>query len=118
MVQVIPGDELIPLAPTMIMPLYNLIDSPENGLTKDLKALAQETLELLQSRMGVTAYAQVYSKVKEAVQEKRRERKYKRSIQQVTDPEKAAVKKMRKNERKKVVRRTKTSEHRTRRRGV
>lgn len=118
MVQVIPGDELIPIAPTVIMPLYNLIDSPENGLIKDLKALAQETLELLQSRVGVTAYTQAYSKVKEAVQEKRRERKYKRSIQQVADPEKAAVKKMRKNERKKVVRKKKASEHRVRRRGA
>ena len=118
MVQVIPGDELIPLAPTMIMPLYNLIDSPENGLIKDLKDLAQETLELLQSRVGVTAYTQAYNKVKEAVQEKRRERKYKRSIQQVADPEKAAVKKMRKNERKKFVRKKKVSEQRVRRRGA
>ena len=118
MAQVIPGDELIPIGPTVIMPLYNLIDSPENGVTKDLKALAQETLELIQSRVGVTAYAQAYSKVREVVQEKRRERKYKRSIQQVADPEKAAVKKMRKNERKKVVRKKKATEHRARRRGA
>lgn len=118
MAQVIPVDELIPIAPMVIMPLYNLIDSPENALIKDLKALAQETLELLQSRVGVTAYAQAYGKVKEAVQEKRRERRYKRSIQQVADPEKAAVKKTRKNERKKVVRKKKASEHRARRRGA
>jgi len=116
MTHVIPGEELVPLAPTMIMPLYNLIDSPENDLIKDLKALAREVLEMLQSRMGVTAYGQVYSSVKEVVQERRRDRKHKRSIQQVADPEKAAVKKMKKHERKKVVRKEKAAEHRAKRR--
>ena len=100
----------------MIMPLYNLIDSPENDLIKDLKVLAQEVLEILQNRMGVTAYGQVYSDVREAVQKRRRERKHKRSIQQVADPERAAVKKVKKHERKKVVRKGKAAEHRAKRR--
>ncbi|KAF8430325.1 armadillo-type protein [Tirmania nivea] len=116
MTQVIPGEELVPLAPTMIMPLYNLIDSPENDLIKDLKVLAQEALGMLQSRMGVTTYGQAYIGVKEAVQEKRKERKHKRSIQQIADPERAAVKKMKKHERKKVVRKEKAAEHRAKRR--
>lgn len=115
MTQVISGDELIPLAPTMIMPLYNLIDSPENDLIKDLKVLAQEVLEMLQDRMGVTAYGQAYSGVRELVQERRRDRKHKRSIQQVADPERAAVKKIKKHERKKVVRKEKAAEHRAKR---
>ena len=64
----------------MIMPLYVLIDSPENDLIKELRVLSQEVLDMLQGRMGVTTYAQAYNSVKEVVQERRRERKHKRAI--------------------------------------
>ncbi|KAI5797940.1 armadillo-type protein [Peziza echinospora] len=114
-VQVIPGEDLIPLAPAMVMPLYNLVDAPENDLIKDLRALAAEVLEMIRQRVGTTAYGQIYSKVREAVQERRRVRKHKRTIQTVMDPETAAQKKMRKHIRKKVVRKEKAHEHRDRR---
>jgi len=72
---------------------------------------------MLGSRMGTTAYTEAYASVRNEVQTRRRERKYKRSIQLVSDPERAAKRKMRKHERGKESTRAKHSAFREMRRG-
>lgn len=99
MIQVISGEDLIPLANKLIMPLYNLTDLSDMSLMKgrsksnpghhdhiltnftDLKDTAQEVLGMIQTKMGPTEYGKAYNTVRTEVQERRRARKYKRSIQ-------------------------------------
>lgn len=99
MIQVISGEDLAPLVNKLIMPLYNLVELPENHMMKgtliipqyiaiyilisitDLKDTAQEILGMVQTKMGPTAYGQAYNTVRTEVQERRRARKYKRTIQ-------------------------------------
>lgn len=52
----------------------------------------------MQSKLGTTAYLEVFNGVRQRVIGKRHERKVKRSMEVVTDPEKAAKKKMRLHE--------------------
>ncbi|KAL7274098.1 U3 snoRNP protein [Rhizina undulata] len=117
MTQVISGEDFVPLADKMIRPLYNLVDLPENHALKDLKNTAQEIMGMIQARMGTTAYTQAYNVVRAEVQERRRERKHKRSIQMVADPERAAKRKIVKHERKKIARKEKSAVFRDARRG-
>lgn len=117
MTQIIAGEDLIPLSIKVIVPLYNLVDSPENYIMKDLKDTAQEILSMIQTKMGPTAYGKAYNAVRTQVQERRRERKLKRTIQMVTDPEKATKEKIRKNEKKRVARKEKSAVHREQRKG-
>lgn len=80
------------------MPLYNLTDLSDMSLMKgklkpksprsyilidftDLKDIAQEILGMIQTKMGPTEYGKAYNIVRTEVQERRRARKYKRSIQ-------------------------------------
>ncbi|KAH8153790.1 uncharacterized protein LAJ45_01557 [Morchella importuna] len=117
MVQLITGEDLVPLSNKLIVPLYNLVDSPENYIMKDLKDIAQEILSMMQTKMGPTAYGKAYNVVRTQVKERRLERKSKRTIQMVTDPEKAAKDKIRKNEKKRIARKEKGAVHREQRKG-
>jgi len=99
----------------MIMPLYNLIET-ENENLKDIKTLAQEVSSMISTHIGTTAYSTAYAAVRAQVQERRKIRKYKRSIQLVTEPERAAKRKIRKHERTKESRREKSKVFRDTRR--
>lgn len=110
-------EEMELFAKSVIMPLYTLIEMPLNFALKELKSTAEEVLEFIKKRMTPTAYAKVYAQVREEVSQRRIVRKHKRSIQLVADPEKAAQKKVKKHDRKKVARKEKNKEHRDRRRG-
>ncbi|KAF3934944.1 hypothetical protein ABW19_dt0208143 [Dactylella cylindrospora] len=106
MTQIMSVEDLTSLAVKIILPLYNLIEA-ENEALKDLKPIAQEVLQMMSTKMGTTAYAQAYATVRSTVAERRRVRRHKRSIQLVTDPERAAKRKMRKHERSKESKREK-----------
>jgi hypothetical protein len=67
-------------------------------LISETREIAEEGLKLLQSKMGTTAYLEEYNSVRQDVLGKRRERKMKRSIEVVTDPERAAKKKIRQHD--------------------
>jgi U3 small nucleolar RNA-associated protein 20 len=138
MTQVIESDYLIQIATVVITPLYNLVELPDASETKgtslfsnshgfpvstnsnnplDLKSTSLEILSMLQTKIGTTEYVKAYTTVRQFVQERRMERKQKRAIELVAEPEVAAKRKSRKNERKKTVRKEKVSKHREYRRG-
>jgi len=60
----------------------------------DTRDIAEEGLKLLQSKLGTTAFLEIFGAVRQDILEKRRERKMKRSLEVVTDPERAAKKKI------------------------
>ena len=59
----------------------------------ETREIAEEGLKLLQTKVGTTAYLENFNAVRQDVLSKRQERKMKRSIEVVTDPERAAKKK-------------------------
>lgn len=73
---------------------YTLSDSQ-----KELSDLAQECLQILESKLSVSEFTQAYARVKQKVWARRQERRAKRSVLAVTEPEKAARRKLRKHER-------------------
>lgn len=67
---------------------------------EELKVTAQEVLDLLQSRVGTDAFLQVYNKVHLSAMSKRQERHEAKATLAVADPEKAAKRKMSRNDAK------------------
>lgn len=121
------AEKLRPLLPTMLLPLQHLIDpaiptprSSDESFQNAYKSLvgnAREILALLQNKLGTTEYVAQMAQVQERIRARREERRIKRRIEAVTDPEKHGEEKRRKNERKKIKRREKGMEYRDRRRG-
>jgi len=69
-----------------------------NLLIPETREIAEEGLKLMQTKVGTTAYLENFNAVRQDVLEKRQERKMKRSIEVVTDPERAAKKKIRQHD--------------------
>jgi hypothetical protein len=67
-------------------------------LTTDTREIAEEGLKVMQTKLGTTAYLQQSNEVRQRVMGRREDRKTKRSLEVVTDPEKAAKKKIRLHE--------------------
>jgi len=64
-------------------------------LISETREIADEGLKLIQTKLGTTAYLEIVNAVRQEALGKREERKMKRSLEAVTDPEKAARKKIR-----------------------
>ena len=121
------AEQLRPLLPTILLPLQHLIDpaiptprSSDESFQNAYKSIvgnAREILDLLQNKLGTTEYVAQMAQVQERIRARREERRIKRRIEAVTDPEKHGEEKRRKNERKKIKRREKGMEYRDRRRG-
>lgn len=111
----------------IMLPLYILTDSsiPAPRTTnpaleesyKALVGLAQETMNLLQKKLGTGVYVKVMGKVQEKVRGKREERRRKRRIEAVSAPEKWAKDKRKKQEVKKEKRKERSHDFRGQRRG-
>ena len=111
----------------ILLPLHNLTDpsiptpysSEEAFVTsyKDLVANSSEIMSLLQKKMGTTEYIANLARVREGVKERREGRRVKRRVEAVAQPEKVAVLKRRKGEKKKDKRKDRSGEERRRRRG-
>lgn len=71
----------------------------------------------LQKRMGTQEYLKVMGDVQKRVRERREERKRKRRVEAVADPERFGREKKRRNDVKRVKRKEKGAEHRGQRRG-
>lgn len=121
------SETLNPSLETILMPLYVLTDAsipaprtnnPELAASyQALVALAQETMNLLQKKLGTGVYVKVMAKVQEKVRGKREDRRRKRRIDAVAAPEKWAKDKKRKHDVKRVKRKERSSEARGMRRG-
>lgn len=88
-----------------------------NELYKALIDKAREIMNTLQKRMGTQEYLKIMSEVQKAVRERREERRRKRKVEAVADPEKWGREKKRRNDVKRVKRKEKGAEHRGQRRG-
>lgn len=112
---------------TILLSLHNLTDpsipapfSADEEFSSAYKSLVSEAsdiMSLLQQKLGTTAYVSKISKVREGVKTRREDRRVKRRIEAVTEPEKVGKLKRRKGEKKKEKRREKSAGHRSVRRG-
>ncbi|WEW58084.1 U3 snoRNP protein [Emydomyces testavorans] len=119
--------QILPSLQKTLIPLLHLTDptipaprsSDENFQTayKSLITSSQEILDLLQKKLGTTEFVVELSRARDAARAKRDERRVKRKIEAVADPEKFGREKKRKNERKKEKRKEKALGFRDRRRG-
>lgn len=97
-------ERLQELEDEIILAFYNFLeptrDAEESDAVKEFKALSQESMDMLQKKVGTTEYLKAYSRVRQQVADRRAERKKRRAVQAVAAPDVYARKKIRKNERK------------------
>ncbi|TDL22984.1 hypothetical protein BD410DRAFT_769374 [Rickenella mellea] len=85
--------------PHMLSPVYRITedDTIRDAHMDELKSLASELQDLIQAKVGTTAFAQVYNRIRQSVLGVRRERRTARAVEVATNPEKAAKRKMQHN---------------------
>lgn len=111
-VQLVPEpDSLVPLAHDIIEALFYYSTTQIEKFT-DLRDLCVEALGMVQKKIGVTPYVAEYSKVQQEFADRRQERKQKRAIEAINDPELHAKKKQKKNEHKRQKRREEINQKR------
>jgi U3 small nucleolar RNA-associated protein 20 len=88
-----------------------------NEQYKSLIDKAREIMQTLQKRMGTQDYLKVMGEVQKLVRERREERRRKRKVEAVVDPERAEKEKRRRHDVKRVKRKEKGLESRGMRRG-
>lgn len=98
--QLLTKERLADVAEQILLGLYHFVDPlVESYHPEDLINTAKECLKILEGRLGVTEYSNVYSSVKRIVDDRRQQRRSKRAQLAVTAPDLAARRKMRKHER-------------------
>ncbi|TPX33347.1 hypothetical protein SmJEL517_g03788 [Synchytrium microbalum] len=104
-------ERLLTLLRPIVTTVYRAIndDAVEHDAA-DLKILGTEVLEMLQKRVGASAYLQIFNLVHAEIADIRRERKTKRKIEAVTEPVLHAKRKMHKHELKKDARKRKVEQ--------
>ncbi|KAF9085956.1 U3 snoRNP protein [Mortierella sp. AD031] len=105
-------DDLKPYLIPIISPIYRIVndETAKGPETEELKKLGSEVLDLVQKRAGTTDYFVAYNKIRQHVLEVRRERKQKRVMQAMNDPQARARRRLQKNEMKSRKRQLKTKE--------
>lgn len=92
------------VAEKVLLAMYNITEANDAQNSKEEEELVNLTLEckqMLEKKLGVTEYTSVYSRVADIVEQRRHERKVKRSQMAITAPEIVAKRKLRKHERTK-----------------
>jgi U3 small nucleolar RNA-associated protein 20 len=111
----------LPVLQTILRPLYALTDptvpKPPGELHKALTDKAHEVLEGIQKQMGSQAYLAALAETRNVAKARRDERRQKRRIEAVAEPERWQKSKQRRYEVKKVKKKEKGEEARGRRRG-
>ncbi|KAL4973860.1 armadillo-type protein [Aspergillus desertorum] len=119
--------QILESLPVILLPLQHLTDSSipaprssDEAFRESYKALVSnchEVLDLLQKKLGTTEYINQMSVIQEEIKKRREDRRVKRRIEAVADPEKYGRDKKRRNDRKREKRKEKSAEHRGKRRG-
>ncbi|KAI0937862.1 hypothetical protein AcW1_003904 [Taiwanofungus camphoratus] len=83
----------------ILSPVYRIAedDTIRDAQMDELKTLAIELQDLVQTKVGTTKFANVYSSIRQGVLGVRRERRNARVIQATTNPEAAAKRKLQRN---------------------
>ncbi|KTW29167.1 hypothetical protein T552_01124 [Pneumocystis carinii B80] len=102
-------NDLKSLANIIISPLYKYTDNKVAmaKTQKDLKHISEKVLNELHSKIGTTLYIQIFNNIRQESLKIRQDRKLKRSILSVSNPEKLARKKIKLNIKKMKSRRRK-----------
>ncbi|KAJ3039093.1 U3 snoRNP protein [Rhizophlyctis rosea] len=108
----IPSEKLRMYLLPMVSTLYRTAkdETAKGADADDLRRMAKEVLELLQKYAGTAVYIEVYNRVHSDIVDVRRERKMKRDIQAVVNPEAHAKRRLQKNEMKRSNRKRKAEE--------
>lgn len=101
MVQIISVEDLPPAAERLMLGMYNFSDLDPNNSEGEsvLYNLTAECNLMIESKLGVSDYARIYTQVKQIVNKRRQDRRTKRAQLNITAPDVAAKRKMRKHER-------------------
>ncbi|KAL6304961.1 armadillo-type protein [Sparassis latifolia] len=93
----------------ILSPVYRITedDTIRDSQMDELKALAVELQELVQSKVGTTNFSNMYNRIRQGVLNVRRERRTARVLQATTNPEAAAKRKFQRNTMKKESRKRK-----------
>jgi len=104
-------ERTVDFLPHIFGPLFRILDDEglKGAKLEELKTLATEVQDVIQSRVGTTRYASAYTSVRQRALEKRRERKTAKLMQGIADPEKAAKRKARDNLKKHDARKRKSN---------
>ena len=126
MVKMMDASELRSRLSKFLTPLYHLtdssiaapsgVDSVFNERIKDISVDANELMSTIQEKVGTTDFVAVLHRARERVKSKRDNRREKRAIERVVNPERAGRQKRIKFERKKQKRKDKGAEYRAMRR--
>ncbi|SMN20287.1 similar to Saccharomyces cerevisiae YBL004W UTP20 Component of the small-subunit (SSU) processome, which is involved in the biogenesis of the 18S rRNA [Maudiozyma saulgeensis] len=101
-VQILSAEQVTQEAEKIILALYTHLESDRGRLSEEqeeLSNLSQECLQMVESKISVSAFTEAYTNVKQVVIRRREERRAKRSIMTINEPELAAQKKLRKHAR-------------------
>ncbi|KZT58714.1 hypothetical protein CALCODRAFT_451310 [Calocera cornea HHB12733] len=99
--------------PHILSPVYRLLedDGTRDSAMDELKTLCHELQDMLQQKVGTTAFAAVYNTIRQRVGAVRNERRQARVVQVQADPEAAARYRMKRNVMKTQGRKRKASMH-------
>ncbi|KAL5498462.1 UTP20 [Sanghuangporus vaninii] len=91
--------QLVRFLPHILGPLYRFAEDDliRDPAINDLKILTSELQDLLQTKVGVTTFAQHYSRIRQRVTYVRQERKVTRVLRKTVDPKSAAERKLKRN---------------------
>ncbi|GJN92260.1 hypothetical protein Rhopal_005290-T1 [Rhodotorula paludigena] len=95
----------------MAVPIFRISEDPnaQDPQMAELQTLAHEVQELLQSKIGTTAYAQVHNQIRQRAAEKRNARKRDLALQAINDPVEEAKRKAKRQELKKAQKKRKVA---------
>ncbi|PFH47399.1 hypothetical protein AMATHDRAFT_67804 [Amanita thiersii Skay4041] len=88
----------------ILSPIYRLTedDTIQDSSIGEVKTLAIEVQDLVQQKVGVLKFSNVYTRIRQSVENVRRERKVARALQTASNPEAAAKRKLQRNVMKKM----------------
>ncbi|KFO30298.1 Small subunit processome component 20 like protein [Fukomys damarensis] len=89
-----------PYLPVIVAPLFRELNSTYSEQDPALKNLSQEIIELLKKLVGLESFSAAFASVQRQASEKRAQRKRKKALEFVTNPDIAAKKKMKKHKNK------------------
>jgi len=83
----------------ILTPVYRITedDTIRDPQMDEMKTLATELQDLVQSKVGITKFSQTYNRIRQGVLGVQRERKAARVMQVKTNPEAAAKRKLQRN---------------------
>ncbi|EPQ55348.1 hypothetical protein GLOTRDRAFT_61301 [Gloeophyllum trabeum ATCC 11539] len=107
----LPKERLEQFLVHILTPVYRIVEDEtiRDPHMEELKTLAIELQDLVRDKVGTTAFANTYNKIRQGVLEVRRERKTARAMLVATNPEAAAKRKQGRNMNKKESRKRKNA---------